>query len=229
MKIGNILESPFQTDVVDRQSNRDLQYWRQYPNQEKRGTFSVVRPDRDPHLVKKSSIMSRDEKSGDEGFKAFAKYIIENGYMDNPHMPRIYQVKTIKGNDGFHIDSYKMEALIDGEDIDDSELADYFDHILLDKYKWDEYENPYEYIKDYPNEKGAVHTMICIAIEDATRRGAAIFTLDSLNEACVIVHEAKYKIKHANLDIHTGNIMYRRTANGLQLVFSDPIFAQRRN
>lgn len=49
------------------------------------------------------------------------------------------------------------------------------------------------------------------------------FKLESLNEACKIVAMA-LQATNGNNDVSSQNLMFRRTSNGLQIVFSDPVY-----
>lgn len=220
MKILNLLEGPYQTNVVDKKTNRPLkQFSQKLPDvgmDDKNtpyGVFSMVKPDIDPHMVKKSSRHAMNY-SEDEGFKAFIMFLINNNYTDNIHMPRVYDVTTIKGNDGYGIDTYKVEKLLHGNEIDNHLLTTYLKSLLLDDIldTLDE-----DNIINYPNQLLANYISRDVGLKTKS------FKSDELNEACRIVAQAIHATGKSS-DIHFNNIMYRRTPTGIQVVINDPLF-----
>lgn len=213
MRIQDLLEAPFTTDVVDKRTNRDLRQFRQR-NRDKNpeGAFSVVKPDKDPHMVKKSS---RGATPSDftEGFKAFIMFLKNNDF-ENIHFPRVYEVKTIQGKDGYEIDKFKVEKLIDGYHIDKDLMRNYVRNILPD-----------EATEGY-DESEIDHSLLAMYIHDAVNGRTRPFKDDTLNDACNIISRALHATG-GNNDIHQNNIMFRQTGHGIQVVINDPIFVNR--
>lgn len=176
------------------------------------GNFSVVKHDKhDPHMVNKFSHRGRETFVADEGFKAFIQFLINNKFTDNIHMPRVYELTTITDARGDQvIDQYKIEKLIPMDEIRREELLRYADQMMgLDD----------EFVRGFTGTDKAIAYAIYEAVDERTAK----FPLESLNEACEIVAKA-LKFTGKNNDITDFNLMFRRTGNGLQLVFSDPLY-----
>lgn len=213
MDILNLLEAQFATNMRDVKASTSLgsTYAPKTKDLEK-GSFSAVKPDsKDPHMVKKFARMARSEN--DEGFKAFVMFLHKNGFDDNIHMPRVYDVKTIRGNDGIIIDSYKMEKLIPMHAIPRKELYKYYQHIAPNK--------DIQFLKFMPVDD-YLHSSLAGLISSAISHEPPDFAIDTLNQACKIVADA-IVATGGTKDIYPDNLMFRRTAQGIQIVFSDPI------
>lgn len=210
MDIRNLLERQHETDVRDAKSSSHLKH-RYMPNTRgmPSGNFSAVKDDsKDPHMIKKFSKRGRSDE--DEGFKAFVMFLYNNGFDGNIHMPRVYDIKTITGRDGITIDSYRMEKLISLRSVSREELVAYAE-MMSDKIDVAD-----DVDTDFIPEEIAYFLKAAIA-------GRTQSKMESLNEACNIVARAE-RATGATLDLTTNNIMFRRTSQGLQLVFSDPLY-----
>ncbi len=211
MRITDLMEAQFQTNIRDVKAISPLRnkYSPKIAGLPK-GSFSVVKPDSsDPHMVKKFSKAARSES--DEGFKAFVMFLHNNGFNDNIHMPRVYDVKTVRGKDGIAIDSYRLEKLIPFEAVSKEELLAYTDLIGV--------ETP---DADVMTAEMIGH-MLAGEISDVVRNASSPFKLETLNQACHIVNRA-IRATGGAADIYLDNLMFRRTPQGLQLVFSDPLY-----
>lgn len=216
MKIRELLEGPVNTSFKTRQLSREMQGYRNrrgHGNVQS-GTFSSVTADPDPHMIQKSSnkALSPNFK---EGFRLFIEFINENGYADNPHMPKVYKVNKIVGKDGYYLDTYKTEKLLTYKDISLEEIKNLIYSIL-----------PESEIPEWVSESDDKTDLLGYLAGEIGRevvRPTKRFKLESLNEACAIVAEALAKFG-ADSDLHYGNILYRRTRYGLQPVLNDPIF-----
>lgn len=219
LKILNLLEAPFEPRVVDAPTSRNLFGWRQREGGEQGqefGAYSKVKPDTDPHLVRKSSLRSSPEEFT-EGFKAFIQFIIDNNFIDNIHMPRVYEVKTIKGSDGYKIDTFRTEKLVGGDEINQEQMQDYLEQVTGDRH--DELAAKYgTQFTDKP------HKLLANIIKGAVHSGKPPFASDELNKACLIVRKAIRSIPEADNDLHFNNIMFRRTPVGIQVVLNDPVY-----
>lgn len=213
MHISKLLEAPFNTTVRDVQSKKELANYSKKPKNLSHGTFSAVKDDpQDPHMVRKFSINGRHPYDS-EGFKAFITYILQNGYQENIHMPRVYDMKTIRGSDGYELDSYRVEKLIPMNSVSREELVAYTEMVM---------DNP-EIKDDYSI--SLISSILAEEVNIAVEEFQPYFKLDSLNEACHIVAMALQATNGTN-DINNNNLMFRRTGSGLQLVFSDPIYLE---
>lgn len=145
----------------------------------------------------------------------FIEFINENGYADNPHMPKVYKANKIVGKDGYYLDTYKTEKLLTYKDISLEEIKNLMYSILPESeiQEWvSESNDKIEWLGYLANEIGR-------EVVNPTKR----FKLESLNEACAIVAEALDKFG-VDSDLHYGNILFRRTRYGLQPVLNDPIY-----
>jgi len=210
MRIQDLLEAPFTTDVIDKRTNRDLRQFRQRNTERNpEGAFSLVKQDKDPHMMKKSS-RNATPSGFTEGFKAFIMFLKNNDF-ENIHFPRVYEVKTIQGKDGYEIDKFKVEKLIDGYQIDKELMRNYVRNILPDSAT-----------EDYDDSE-INHTLLAMYIQDAVDGRGRPFKEDTLNDACNIISRALHATG-GNNDIHQNNIMFRQTNRGIQVVINDPIF-----
>jgi len=210
MHIRNLIERQHETEVRDAKSSSYLKN-RYMPNTKgmPSGNFSAVKDDsKDPHMVKKFSKRGRSDE--DEGFKAFVMFLYNNGFDGNIHMPRVYDIKTITGRDGITIDSYRMEKLVSLQSVSREELVAYSE-MMSDKIDVAD-----DVDTEFIPEEIAYFLKAVIA-------GRTQSKMESLNEACNIVARAE-RATGATLDLTTKNIMFRRTPQGLQLVFSDPLY-----
>lgn len=216
MKIRELLEGPVSTSMKTRQLSREMKGYRNRRSHGnvQSGTFSSVTTDPDPHMIQKSTnrALSPDYK---EGFRLFIEFIIENGYADNPHFPRVYKANKIVGKDGYYLDTYKTEKLLTHNDISLEEIKNVIYSILPES------EIP-EWISESVN-KADLFIYVAGEIRDEVIKPTKRFKLESLNEACAIVAKALEELG-ASEDLHWGNILYRRTRYGLQPVLNDPIF-----
>ena len=213
MKISELLETPYQTRVKNKTVDKDLDYFtlnvgKINPKYDpKQGMYSVVTPDNsDPHMVRKTSKAPR-KPDFKEGFVKFVEYIIENKHQDNIHFPRIYDVKSFTDKNGLHIESFQIEKLVDAKYIDPDVLIDYQESLLGWRPRYDEWEQNYT---------------IADKIRTAVYKGqSGVFESEELNQACDILAKARIEVD-SYPDIHSGNIMYRQTRYGIQLVITDP-------
>lgn len=209
MKITEILESQYQTNFKEIKSKADLSNFSQFKALQAknlpRGNFSVVRPNKsDPHTITKTSKISYEPNKSDM-FGRFIKFIYENGYQDNIHMPRVYNWKLITDSDGNKIYKYEVEKLIDGKHIDRDVMARYVKSVI-----------PASELVNYD------YMVLSDFVTEEILAPRQIFLTDELNEACRIVAEAMKELG-GGVDTHFENLMFRRNKYGIQLVFNDPI------
>lgn len=210
MKITDLLEAPITTNIETKPTHRPMRGFKQDVRGRPRGNFSVVKPDpTDPHMVRKSSRQSKGPEYADEGFKAFISYLVKNK-IENIHFPRVYDVKTIKGSDGYVVDTFRTEKLINYKDIPDDELDAYASRMM-------------------GTEDSSFYQLSSLILGKCEGRFAALpFTEQSLDDACKIVYKILSETPGAENDAGTFNLMFRRTPQGLQLVINDPIYIDER-
>lgn len=181
------------------------------------GVYSKVRNDpNDPHMVQKRH---RDPKAAStDGFVKWADYLINNKLVDtNPHFPRIYNARKIEDSEGKNIYKYQIEKLVSAEDVSPKILE------AIWRQNFTQYSMP-EDIEELDAEDIAdtMSGIISMAVEGNSEYMDDIIS-DSLKEA--VKHLRAYYAEtnyNALPDLHSGNIMLRRTPHGIQLVITDP-------
>lgn len=211
MNIIEILEAQYQTNFnsvnTKAKLNRFNRFGRKNTRDLPQGYYSIVRPNKtDPHLVTKTSKRRYDSTESDS-FGDFIKFIYENGYQDNIHMPRVYNWKVLTDSNGNKIYKYDIEKLVDGKDIDPELMVRYVQSIIPES-ELRPYDIDYTILSDF------------VSHEINTRQNT--FMSDELNRACAIVADAITALE-VERDTHFNNIMFRQNRYGIQLVFSDPV------
>lgn len=189
-----------------------------------RGSFANVRADKkDPHMVRKNQ-HTPAFKDSDDGYIPFINYLIEHKLMGQfVNFPRVYDIKKIqsKRNDGF-IYSYTIEKLVEGRDLSMEELNAVIDRTLgNEKIKAMTYTKREELVS--PNR---LNQWFAAQITYAMHDGYNIIDEELVKALQVLKTIIEDNVKTGSIimtDIHGGNIMYRRTPHGLQVVLSDPI------
>lgn len=186
------------------------------------GAFSTARQNKkDPHsVIKHSNLPLRF----DEGFNLFATYIAKTpGAMDNIHMPKVHKINKYTDKKGKHIDVYDMEKLIDGSSINEKEY----------KHMIDSYFHMSRALVSYINTHGYTGVVLAKLIDSAVKSESGLKRVksDELRDAIAIVRNSIEYAKDnmrtdglsAQTDLHSENLMYRRTPFGIQCVIADPL------
>lgn len=214
MKILDLLEGPIQTNIEPEKLFNGVLKSR--PNGY--SSFSSVSPVKNsPHEIKK---YGHTPLAIQEGFNFFIKYIIETNNQSNIHFPRVYSVQKIGDKDGKHIDKYIMERLIDLDSVSYDEL------VIVFKQNFKIYNQNYVSAAE-------VADIISRCVNSTPSREEEILS-DSLSEALKLTNDCikkckevcsgkQYKNYRVCEDLHSGNIMLRRTQHGYQIVINDPI------
>ena len=176
------------------------------------GFFSVVRPDRDPHMVKKYNQSSWL----DDPFNDYINYIINHNLTHNIYFPKIYNIKTLIDSKGKEIKKFTIEKLIPYTEIRPQELEAILDRCL----NMDSVESLNQ---DYSDSE-YLQSVFCNELSRSFRNNFTKIKDDNLRNALRtikrIIAESQGKF---SLDFHLENIMYRRTSKGIQPVISDPL------
>lgn len=220
-----ILEELFQTDRVEKQYGGTLRKQRgrrSGMNEIGKGTQSAAKFDRnDPHMIVKHSMEPYEKNIRDDGFNAFINYLINNKLMgENIHLPRVYNVKTIRDANGKHIHKYTVEKLIAYNDISKDEILAFAEvHLQPDSMQFSDHEDDSVFVTN-AFRLIAMHLGKCILyptlIKDYVRS-------ETLAEALKIIRQASMELGKPE-DLHPGNYMWRRGSTGLTLVFNDPFY-----
>lgn len=146
----------------------------------------------------------------------------EAGLTDNVHFPKVYKSGKITDRRGKHLDTYQIERLIPHSSVSAQEIFACASAIF-DEKKVDE--NGFRL-----SEHGDISGIISgLAVHEHDELAEAV-TSESLMEAIAGIRHCIQKGRRqfdrsvsVFADLHSDNLMYRRTPHGLQLVFSDPI------
>jgi hypothetical protein len=177
------------------------------------GLFATVRTSKNPFEVIKKTKLDNNGRSFKDGYPAFVKAVIEfqrTHKRPNPYFPVFTRVNEFK-KDADTAMVIKMERLRGMYDLESSDIKQMIT-FMFSKTRYFVPETPgvYDLIDNveaalkYPDEKG-------VEIADFRFQEA----VDFLNN---------YKKQNPNLrwDIHSGNLMWRRTPQGPHLVITDP-------
>lgn len=195
-----------------------------------KGTASVISNDKnDPHMVnKKSHDVNFNERGLPgftmgryDGFRDYAKFIVDNNLAEkNPWFPRIYEMKNFSHNDsGQNVQKYKMEKLIELDDLSDDEIS-----FLIEKMF------NFETREDHPSDNlNFLTVLISEIINHGVSYSEKVNNIKIIDETFLsaIKYLEEFEVQYdANFeDIFTnGNIMFRRTPHGPQLVIVDPVY-----
>lgn len=200
-------------------------------NDSKSGAYSSVKDDKtDPHMVKKyhHGPMDNDPNSdiGEDAYVYFALWTAKQN-VNNPCLPRIYDIKKIKDNSGKFIYRYKIEKLISTNAIEPEELWRMFDRYFVKDQKFDDIQKDVKR-RVHNEESTKLPTLMMGRMCEEYIKGRSDYIKDeSLKEALDLIRkflETYKKSKGFTLDIeNSGNIMFRRGPHGLQLVITDPV------
>lgn len=192
------------------------------------GRFSTVKPGSDPHTVKKSSKSPNHDMI--DGYWRFIDYVARYQLWENPHFPRVYNIKKIKDQSGDMMLRGEIEKLESLEDLRMDEIKHLYQKIyglenmpslgqntkglgrseVKDLYLKRLATDVQHSVKGLGNQK---------IEEESFKNAVKILKMIKKREST-----SKDKIRSLGFiyDIHYGNIMARRTPYGLQLVFTDP-------
>ena len=197
------------------------------------GTQAKVTPDRnDPHMVRKhnynpyvkdrSSMQATFQTRKEDGFNRFVQFLIKHKHMgENPHLPRVYNIKTITDAEGRHINTYTVEKLTESSEITWEELEAFIEGNLHEGSIWMD--------EDRRGTQGwvwntfqTVAQTLDRAISLDTVRDKVVKS-ETLIEAIDILRKAK-RVLGEPTDMHAENYMWRRGPQGMTLVFNDPFY-----
>lgn len=240
MKIQNLLEI-IDTKVSTKKYSgtfRDPEFL-DIENRKNTGGYSTVKDDpHDPHMVIKHNHTpwpaSGHKEIGNEtvppdGYQFLAQWIVEEKIY-NIHFPRIYKVTRYEDSKGQYIYKYGLEKLIKHTELDDEELS----HVI--KMNFDVESDNYKkasselagivsrYRKDFSNQD--VLSFVCREIIKGSIPNSVVKNPEVKKALALLVDFMAWARKNGHdviEDINPSNIMYRRTGQGLQMVFSDPV------
>lgn len=236
MKIEHLLEiistSTKERSVSGRFKSDDWEVEDDWNEREKGrgvGRYSVVKPGSDPHTVKKSSKTPGMDMM--DGYWKFIDYVIKYKLWENPHFPRVYSIKKIKDSTGDIMFRGEIEKLEPLKGLRFDEIKHLYEKI----FGLDELPSLMKNTKGLGKEELAKLYIDRFA-KDISQTAKGIvpnwIVDESFKNAIEILKKIKEKEKSSGekairgkgfiYDIHSENIMVRRTPYGLQLVFTDP-------
>lgn len=160
------------------------------------GYYASVKPDEDPHMVNKKQTRQ------DTSYAAYVDFLVNNKLaQSNPHFPRIYEV-----GDG----QWKLERLpYTISDIFNDDKNEHYKEMICNIY-----------LKDFDPYRV---TSWDFSKHDNIKLGTYRKALELVDAARIKFNqENDGSKKNLNDDLHPGNIMVRLTAQGPQLVITDP-------
>lgn len=199
------------TDVTDRKYTKQFDFAKlkaKDKNELGRGVFAKVVPNnKDPHsVVKKTKVPFGDKHTfKKDGFKSFTELLGEGDIADNIHFPRVYKVDTVTDRNGTQRHEFEVERLVALSDLSTEEVravAEVHFDVEIKSLK----------------QLASIVSNACESLNTKYIRS------DSLAEACLIL--GKYEKKHRiGLDLHSDNLMVRRSPHGYILVINDPFLS----
>lgn len=229
MRLKELFEA-YKTNITNKKFNGAFVQSRDSANKPNSGAYSTVAQDKkDPHMVRKwnhgpmtgeenkERIISdrTDEDIIDDGFKQFAIWLAKSD-IHNPCFPRIYDINRKEDKYGNYIFDYKVEKLLEPDELSVEEMESICDH----------YFSISEPVKQWHMERGS-RTMAKLFSDaiNQTISGSSngLIKDEALIEALSYLKKFMKDNDDVMYDLHSGNIMYRRTSHGLQLVLNDPV------
>lgn len=179
------------------------------------GSFSVARHDKsDPHMVNKRQYDPGTEiGTVNDVFDLYATVVVKEQLWDMVHFPRIYKIKKITDSTGKSVHRWKMEKLIPLDSVSVEELQHLFRR----------------YFATMPNSTSPHY--ISRHIKEVIQYGwVRSIKDDTFKAACEKLIEIFTEIQKTNdavfIDLHSNNLMVRRSHLGIDVVFSDPFAAR---
>lgn len=221
MKIQNLLEI-IDTKVSTKKYSGRLREPADSQDRPRSGAFSTVKPDKDPHtVIKHNHTPTQEDYKYKDAYEHFVKWLIENKIY-NVHFPRIYDVTKIKDSAGDYIYKYQVEALLNYKELDLEELHHVFDLNFdmdsMDDLNWTDLD-----ARELTSNVGAECVNVILGRVDSSfvKNPELLNALKLLRDFSEWAYQSDKRI---NWDLaNAGNIMFRRTGQGLQIVFSDPV------
>lgn len=191
------------------------------------GAYSRVKQGSDPHTIKKST---RTSASSDiDGYWRYVDYIIKYKLWENPHFPRIYNIKSIKDSEDKIMRRGEMEKLIPLNDLRLDEIKQLYQktfntrlpNLEKDMQGKSREEVKIKYIRKLASSVSFALTRPNTVEDESFKKAVRILKMIKRKERNT---KSKDKIRPAGFihDLNDGNIMIRRTPYGSQIVFTDP-------
>lgn len=220
MKLHELINHTKKTTSQLRRSNQPEHDDDDYDGRLGSGSFSVVYPDEDPHMVKKRGRnvgnVGGDDNPLPDRFVEYAAWIVDNKlWEESVHFPRIYVTEYDEHND---IYDFTLERLHTEEKLSVDVLVGLFKRYAnkkaIDIYMSSEVSTSYD-----------AHYNITRIVNRALHGYDYIKDPELLKAIKMVQREMENHTDRWEYDIHDDNLMYRITNVGPQLVFNDIIMA----
>lgn len=215
MRIFEIFDTEYQKDYTD---DIDPDYDEPYDDDED-SLFSDVYQDDDEHMVKKAHRRHERVDEVIDGFSYYAKIIAEKKLWDMIHFPRVYKIREEHNNGEQRRFTWQLERLYPLNTLTTDEIRS-----LQDRYfVYDPHEmRPSPFSLSILVNKNLGPTNAEKLIKDDNFKECVSILRNMRKVIKEMAEQDGWDVNDVVFDMHTENIMYRRTSVGPQLVFSDP-------
>lgn len=223
MRLFEIIEPTYTRDKRPYSLSQRADHYSRIPDEEIIGVggSSFVTPhEDDPHMVRKYH-KKRIEMQKD-GFTWYAVLVTKYHLWDNVHFPRIYVTNDVEHEKLGPIRDWTIEKLLNSGEIRQSEMKHLFARYFSGKYV----DKMLSYKDMFSSIQYSHFIALCIrqVIFENTDGFQVKIEDEELARAINTLRELKSEMGNSKFDLEGDNILYRRTAQGLQLVFMDPFF-----
>lgn len=213
----------FDTDQEHYQSTDDLSDVNVPTNPERRGHFSYADDHKDPHLVTKAQHSYKERDQLADAFPLYAEIVSKHKLWDMIHFPRVYKIGITSDPWGSKLYDWEMEKLLSYEQLSESDVQQVADTYFQPKLVDTLVEKPFLISQVIKKVYSGVSSRENIVDDQLLKCIEVLHKVEQL-----ILAEAKRGIykdaKNVSIqvDLHEGNVMFRRTQYGVQPVISDP-------
>lgn len=231
MKISEIENIKFEPKTVKYKKNPLRGASLEKKNIEKMGqgiTSYVISKKNKPHEVKRLTYSSRHP--AEDAYLAYLNLIIQN--EGNPFFPKVYSLKVLRTKKDDYFYYIEMEKLHPLDTLNWKQLSALIEQntgLSVSKYvNLKDILKKFPYIEDKKYLNDVVKSDILNTFVSSMRQflggdnNVGPFT-ESTKKALLQVRQMLETHDFLALDLHTGNMMYRNTPYGPQLVMTDPV------
>jgi hypothetical protein len=219
MKLDEIINTNVQHKEIDTTFGRTDGYgWEDRDKDDKLGSglyYAAYDDEDDPHMIKKISTQPTYPSDGKDGNEEYIAAIVKHKLSgNNIWVPRVYDFTTIKDANRSKHYEFTLERLVESGDVMEDEVMGGIMNAFGPSFEYESKDRSQD-ARHITDEVGKhIHWMIRTK-DISTDNPDLTEAIEVLAEAC-----GKYT---SRIDLHWGNIMYRRTPYGAQLVINDPL------
>lgn len=207
-----LLNEIIQTDVTNvNLPNRKFKQSKSQEDSIGKGRYSTVRNDpKDPHMVIKKTKFDKDKTAyhNKDVYPQFIEALINSDQKMNPYFPRVYGMKSYNDKSDDKLHKFNIERLEDLRQLSAEEM-DHIIGLIMD----DDVRKAWK----IDNER-----MLAWFICEAIKKNSVRKEIKDRNLYNALTFLSKFLKKNWYLDLHSENMMFRRTPYGPQLVITDP-------